>query len=171
MDRSELNRLISEFEQVRRFQLDSLDGLEAQAKLVRDRLIVTDTALASLRILLGAAGDDRSLKPPSSIATKPKARSQLSSAAARQRSPARRIMIAALERAGNDGIHATDLNKIVTDAKMSRDTSEKSKAAMKRMGVIGHDPQALRWYAAGCGPDDVEADREKRAARYNEEEA
>ena len=170
MDRADLNRLIAEFEQIKRFQVDSLDGLEAQARLVRDRLVGTETALASLRILLGGAAADHSVTPPNSIATKTKPRTQLSSAAARQRSPARRIMIAALERAGKDGIHASALNKVVTDAEMSRDTAEKSKAAMKRTGVIGHDAHALRWYAAGCGPADVEADRKERASRYKEKE-
>ena len=76
------------------------------------------------------------------------------------------MMIEELERAGSEGMSASDLNALVMGASMSKDTAEKSKAALKKMGILSHDSKALRWYAPGYGPVKIEAERRLRAKAH-----
>ncbi|GJD37226.1 hypothetical protein [Methylobacterium aerolatum] len=156
MQRADVVRLVAEMEEVRRFQADLLAGLRGQALLAEERIVATDAALATLRILMASATDPADIAAPGQAETSVPA-------AARQRSPARRLMIEALEGARENGLTAVEVNALIEGAGMSRDTSEKAKAALKREGVVGHDLRAQRWYAAKFGPPDVEAERLRRA--------
>ncbi|MDQ0441845.1 hypothetical protein [Methylobacterium persicinum] len=164
MNNDALKAEIALHQQLLAFHRRQLSQLDEQCRLVREQIVTSEVALAFLHALPSNNEIIAAETAEISSTTKPR----LESAAARQRSPARRMMIEALEAAGAQGITASALNSLITDADMALDTAEKAKAALKKEGVIGHDPRALRWYAAGCGPADVEAARTERAKTFEE---
>lgn len=67
--------------------------------------------------------------------------------APRVRGRAGQAILDALAKAGTAGLSGAEVNAAVRDVGLSKDSSEKSKTALKKLGLIRHDLIAQHWYA------------------------
>lgn len=71
------------------------------------------------------------------------------------RSPVGKIIVEALEAAGDAGLSGMALNKIVAEKGFQKDTSEKVKLSLKKSKRVRHDRLSMHWYAIGFGPKNI----------------
>lgn len=168
----DVRKEIATLTKVRSLQAEQARSLEEQSRLLRDALLRTEVCLAVLeqQLVTNRDSDEAGRKTKTVRSVVVGVRDEVRSAdAVRQRSPARRLVIAALEKAGSDGLTARQIDDLVKAGGMHLDTSQKAKAALKATGVIAHDPGRRVWYAAGRGPAEVEAERRARKTAAGKE--
>lgn len=157
IDLEEIGRQVAALRRVER-------DLAATAASIQDARLATAVQIARLEALIEDAGRAGTVQPPSvpreAAATIGDDRSPFDPS--RQRGRAARLILQELERVAADGLTGTALKDAILAADLSADTSEKTKAQLKRQGLITHDPKARHWWAAGQGPAALEAAREKR---------
>ena len=136
-------------------RIEACDRTDAALETVLAEILKLRAVLAALRVDLVAQRLGEGAGPvPDQPPGRPsrKAGSGAAKQAPRLRSRVAQIIVDALVAAGDAGLSGMELNKIVAEQGFSKDSSEKAKVSIKRLGLARHDRIATHWYAAGKGP-------------------
>lgn len=125
------------------------DKVDAALHDAQNALLMARTEIAALRDALVSlrAGRATATAPAAALPGPP-----VPEEVPRPRGPVARIIVDALEEAGDAGLSGAALNRVVDGQGYKKDTAEKAKTALKRDRLVRHDRAATHWYARGRGP-------------------